>query len=92
MVFLYILLGAVTGLAGVLTAGALLYMYWIEIVLLYRTYWSKDETLGGIQAPGSSLRPCSCHRRRRRQGEKVSVGKRGVASWAGEQSRVLSQK
>lgn len=34
-----------------------------------------------VQAPGSSLRPCSCHRRRRRQGEKVSVGKRGVASW-----------
>uniref|UniRef100_A0A8C0A595 Interleukin-18 receptor accessory protein n=1 Tax=Bos mutus grunniens TaxID=30521 RepID=A0A8C0A595_BOSMU len=44
VVFLYILLGAVMGLAGVLTAGALLYMYWIEIVLVYRTYRSKDKT------------------------------------------------
>ncbi|XP_032507851.1 interleukin-18 receptor accessory protein isoform X5 [Phocoena sinus] len=46
VVFLYILLGTVTALAGVLTAGALFYMYWIEIVLLYRTYQNKDETLG----------------------------------------------
>ncbi|KAI4587876.1 hypothetical protein MJG53_020554, partial [Ovis ammon polii x Ovis aries] len=45
-VFLYVLLGTVTGLAGMLTTGALFYMYWIEIVLLYRTYQSKDETLG----------------------------------------------
>ena len=50
VVFLYILLGAVMGLAGVLTAGALLYMYWIEIVLVYRTYRSKDKTLGGKTA------------------------------------------
>ena len=47
VVFIYILLGTVMSLAGVLTAGALLYMYWIEIVLLYRTYQNKDETLGG---------------------------------------------
>lgn len=46
VVFLYILLGTVTTLAGMLMAGALLYMYWIEIVLLYRTYQRKDETLG----------------------------------------------
>ncbi|ELK05032.1 interleukin-18 receptor accessory protein [Pteropus alecto] len=46
VVFLYLLLGTVTTLVGVLTAGALLYMYWIEVVLLYRTYQSKDETLG----------------------------------------------
>ncbi|XP_074188567.1 interleukin-18 receptor accessory protein isoform X2 [Rhinolophus sinicus] len=46
VVFLYILLGTVTALAGMLMAGALLYMYWIEIVLLYRTYQRKDETLG----------------------------------------------
>ncbi|XP_077771053.1 interleukin-18 receptor accessory protein isoform X1 [Canis aureus] len=46
VVFIYILLGTVMTLAGMLTAGALLYMYWIEIVLLYRTYQSKDETLG----------------------------------------------
>lgn len=47
VLFLYILLGTVMALAGVLTAGALFYMYWIEIVLLYRTYQNKDETLGG---------------------------------------------
>ncbi|XP_044933561.1 interleukin-18 receptor accessory protein isoform X1 [Mustela putorius furo] len=46
VVFLYILLGTVMALAGMLTAAALLYMYWIEIVLLYRTYQNKDETLG----------------------------------------------
>ncbi|KAF5926220.1 hypothetical protein HPG69_011347 [Diceros bicornis minor] len=46
VVFLYILLFTVMMLAGVLAAGALLYTYWIEIVLLYRTYQSKDETLG----------------------------------------------
>lgn len=51
VVFLYLLLGTVTILVGVLTAGALLYMYWIEVVLLYRTYQSKDETLGGKAAP-----------------------------------------
>lgn len=51
VVFIYILLGTVMSLAGVLTTGALLYMYWIEIVLLYRTYQNKDETLGGKVTP-----------------------------------------
>lgn len=51
VVFIYILLGTVMILAGVLAAGALLYMYWIEIVLLYRTYQNKDETLGGKVTP-----------------------------------------
>nr|XP_001914870.2 interleukin-18 receptor accessory protein isoform X1 [Equus caballus] len=46
VVFLYILLGTIMTLAGVLMAGAFLYTYWIEIVLLYRNYQSKDETLG----------------------------------------------
>lgn len=47
VVFLYILLATVMALVAVLTTGALLYKYWIEIVLLYRTYQSKDETLRG---------------------------------------------
>lgn len=34
-----------------------------------------------VQDPGPSLRPCNCHQRRRRQWERVSVGKRGAASW-----------
>ncbi|XP_036916712.1 interleukin-18 receptor accessory protein [Sturnira hondurensis] len=45
VVFLYILLGTIMTLVGMLTAAALLFMYWIEIVLLYRTYQNKDETL-----------------------------------------------
>lgn len=55
VVFLYILLGTVMALAGMLTAAALLYMYWIEIVLLYRTYQNKDETLGGKVTPNLLL-------------------------------------
>uniref|UniRef100_A0A8C3VR18 Interleukin-18 receptor accessory protein n=1 Tax=Catagonus wagneri TaxID=51154 RepID=A0A8C3VR18_9CETA len=45
VVFLYILLATVMALAAVLAAGALLCKYWIEIVLLCRSYQSKDETL-----------------------------------------------
>ncbi|XP_004686074.2 PREDICTED: interleukin-18 receptor accessory protein [Condylura cristata] len=43
VVFIYILLGTTMTLAGVLMGCVLLYKYWIEIVLLYRTYQSKDE-------------------------------------------------
>ncbi|XP_058523447.1 interleukin-18 receptor accessory protein isoform X1 [Ochotona princeps] len=46
VVLAYILLGTVVTLLGLLAASALLYMYWIEIVLLCQTYRSKDETLG----------------------------------------------
>ncbi|XP_060044577.1 interleukin-18 receptor accessory protein [Erinaceus europaeus] len=45
VVLIYVLLSTAVTLAGVLTVCALLYTYWIEIVLLYRTYQSKDETL-----------------------------------------------
>lgn len=45
--FVYILLGTALMLVGVLVAAAFLYWYWIEVVLLCRTYKNKDETLGG---------------------------------------------
>ncbi|KAM6178224.1 interleukin-18 receptor accessory protein [Rhynchocyon petersi] len=44
-IFIYMLSFIIMTMVGVLTASALLYTYWIEIVLLYRTYQSKDETL-----------------------------------------------
>lgn len=46
VVFIYVLLSTIIGLAGVLMSSAFLYIYWIEIVLLYRTYCNKDETVG----------------------------------------------
>lgn len=47
VLYLYILLGTVTALVGMLAAGAVLFTYWIEIVLLCRTYRSKDESRRG---------------------------------------------
>uniref|UniRef100_A0A8C6I497 Interleukin-18 receptor accessory protein n=1 Tax=Mus spicilegus TaxID=10103 RepID=A0A8C6I497_MUSSI len=46
VVFVYVLLGTALMLVGVLVAAAFLYWYWIEVVLLCRTYKNKDETLG----------------------------------------------
>ncbi|XP_003794398.2 interleukin-18 receptor accessory protein [Otolemur garnettii] len=46
VLLLYVLLGTVVTLVGVLAVSVLLYQRWIEIVLLFRTYQSKDETLG----------------------------------------------
>ncbi|XP_076991016.1 LOW QUALITY PROTEIN: interleukin-18 receptor accessory protein [Tamandua tetradactyla] len=46
VVFLYVLLGPVFALVGVLSASALVYTHWTEVVLFCRTYQTKDETLG----------------------------------------------
>ncbi|XP_052049129.1 interleukin-18 receptor accessory protein [Apodemus sylvaticus] len=44
-VLVYLLLGTALMLVGILVAAALLYWHWIEVVLLCRSYKSKDETL-----------------------------------------------
>lgn len=66
VLLLYILLGTVTALVGMLAAGAALCTYWVEIVLLYRTYRSEDKTLRGKGAPAGSDVPS--HNRRGQRG------------------------
>ncbi|XP_066433890.1 interleukin-18 receptor accessory protein [Eleutherodactylus coqui] len=47
VVFLiYVLCISVVGLVIVLVGAGAVYVYWIEIVLFYRHYMSKDETVG----------------------------------------------
>uniref|UniRef100_A0A7M4F8C8 Interleukin 18 receptor accessory protein n=1 Tax=Crocodylus porosus TaxID=8502 RepID=A0A7M4F8C8_CROPO len=44
--FLYILSGLISMLLGLLVSSAFIYLHWIEIVLMYRNYLVKDETIG----------------------------------------------
>lgn len=55
VVLVYLLLGTALMLVGILAAAALLYWHWIEVVLLCRSYKSKDETLRG-----KNIQP-ACH-------------------------------
>lgn len=51
VMLLYILLGTVAALACALATVALLFAYWIEMLLLCRTCQDQDETLGGKGLP-----------------------------------------
>ncbi|KAG8137488.1 hypothetical protein E2320_004731 [Naja naja] len=47
ILFLLTLCGTIIILLGVISGGLLVYRHWIELVLFYRNYLAKDETLSG---------------------------------------------